>query len=185
MCPIISMKEKELTTADLPLSHPYTRYGLAVALIQNKLQRKSLSEKDLCTALIYSIEVGLENFRMKTNDSPAYTCLLKFAPIPFADLISNQTLVGSSGLADKGIYIFPTVLTTDLQVKKAFASATSILTQLRDQRQLSEKVTFSRSFAPTTAKINNKKSSQSAPKGTLLEAACALVTTLTPCKPAA
>ena len=44
---------------------------------------------------------------------------------------------------------------------------------------------MSRSFAPTTAKINNGKSSQSPPKGTLFECACSVITTLSPVKPSA
>ena len=178
-------EETKAKPLDLPLTHPYARYGLAVALVQSQLQLHELKEANLREALLHSIESGLEKFRMRTGDNPSSTRLLRYSPISFADLTANETLVGSSGLADKGIYLFPTTLTTDKSVKQTFASAMSILMLLKEGASFDKSVDFSRSFAPTTAKINNKRSSQSAPKGTLIEAVCALITTLTPNKPAA
>ncbi len=146
------------TPLDLPLTHPYTRYGLAVAMLQARLNLEQLNEANLRTALLHSIEVGLEYFRMRTGDKPAIQRLLQFTPIPFAELASDTTLVGSSGLANKGIDLFPTILTTDKSVKQTFASATSILALLKEEAPLDKSVSFSRLFAPTTAKINNKRS---------------------------
>ncbi len=170
---------------DLPLAHPYARYGLAVALVQSQLQVHELNEASLREALAQSIESGLESFRMRTGDNPSRTRLLQFSPIPFADLQADASLIQSSGLAAKGIYILPTVVTTDGNAKDTWKNATEVVKKLRDGNAFDDREKFSRSFAPTTAKINNGTASQTEPKGSLLEIACALVTTLTPLKPAA
>src|SRR5690606_4978693 len=82
-------------------------------------------------------------------------------------------------------YIFPTIVTIDGNAKDTWKNAINTVKQLREDVPFDNRGKFSRSFAPTTAKINNGTASQTEPKGNLLEVACALVTTLTPCKPAA
>jgi hypothetical protein len=181
---MLSETKDKIAALNLPLTHPYSRYGLAVALVQSRLSLDKLNEDNLREALIQSIEVGLGHFRMRTNDNPANTRLLKFSEIKMEDLQADTNLV-SGNLAEKGIYLFPTIVTTDLSVKKTFLSAITILSLLRDKESFNKSISFSRSFAPMTAKINNKRSSQSAPKGNLLEIACALITSITPSKPAA
>lgn len=170
---------------DLPLAHPYARYGLAVAMVQSRLKFDELNKANLRDALAYSIEIGLEHFRMRTGDNPANTRLLRFSEIKMDELQAEATLVQSSGLAAKGIYIFPTVVTTDGNAKDTWKNAIDVVKKLRDGNSFDDREKFSRSFAPTTAKINNGTASQTEPKGSLLEVACALITTLTPLKPAA
>ena len=177
--------ESEAEPLDLPLAHPYARYGLAVAMLQSSLNFKQLNETNLRDALAHSIEVGLEHFRMRTGDNPAHTRLLEFAEIKMEDLQSDATLVQSAGLAAKGIYIFPTIVTTDGNAKDTWKNAIEVVKKLRADSSFESREKFSRSFAPTTAKINNGTGSQTEPKGSLLEIACALITTLTPIKPAA
>jgi len=181
----IAPKSDSPQALDLPLAHPYARYGLAVALVQSQLQLGELDEANLREALAHSIEIGLGNFRMRTGDNPETTRLLTFAGIRMEDLQADATIVQSSGLAAKGIYIFPTVVTTDGNAKDTWKNATDVVKKLRDGNLLDEREKFSRSFAPSTAKINNGTASQTEPKGSLLEVACALITTLTPAKPAA
>ena len=170
---------------DLPLDHPYARYGLAVALYGEKLQFEELNEANLRDALANAIESGLDNFRMHTLDEPLLTRELHFVPVKLSLLRQDNTLVQSSGLAAQGIYIYPSVLTTDGNAKDTFKNAEMVLAALRGEKKSEATQDLSRSFAPTTAKINNGSGSQTPPKGTLIEAACALVTTLTPLKPAA
>jgi hypothetical protein len=139
---------------DLPLAHPYTRYGLAVAMVQKQLRFGALNEVDLREALAYSIEVGLEHFRMRTGDDPASTRSLHFTAIKMDDLLADSKLVQGE-LASKGIYLFPTSLTTDKIAQKTFDSAVNVVKKLRAGNGFDDREKFSRSFAPTTAKINN------------------------------
>jgi hypothetical protein len=169
----------------LPLTHPYSRYGLAVALYQQKLQPSNLDEAKLRAALADTIEASLSEFRMRTGDDPSVFRTLTFSPVPLSALRNDANLVQSSGLASKGIYIYPSVVTTDGTAKDTFKNAEAVIAALRGDRKIDATQELSRSFAPTTAKINNGSGSQTPPKGTLLEVACALVTTLTPLKPAA
>ena len=187
-----ALSTSELTSnvslSDLPMEHPYARYGLAIALYGSKLSPNNLEDLDesaLRVALADALEVGLENFRMRTGDEPLLERLLTFAAIPLSALQSKPTLIQSAGLAAQGIYIFPTVVTTDGDAKGTFDNATAIINALRADESSSSPRKYSRSFAPTTAKINNGTASQSEPKGTLIETACAAITTLTPLKPAA
>ena len=168
------------------LEHPYARYGLAVALWKNKWPTSGGDEERLRSALVEAIESGLEHFRMKTPDDPASpTRILKFHSIAAAELRNDLEQVQSQGLAQKGIYLFPSVLTTDGDAKKTWQKSEDAIKNLREGKALMTFGDFKRSFAPMTAKINNGTSSQADPKGTLLEIACCCITTLTPHKPAA
>lgn len=167
------------------LIHPYSRYGLAVTLLEARTSLDELTEENVAEFLAQTIEQGLENFRFKTDDNPQTMEVLRFYPIRSNDLRQNSKLVQSAGLAAQGKYIAPTVLTTDGDAKGTFDNATKILELLENKSPLESKYTLSRSFAPTTAKINNGRGSQSPPDGTLFEAACSLITTLTKTKPAA
>jgi len=178
-------KQQEfISLADLPLAHPYTRYGLAVALYSAKLRPENLEENSLRVALADALENGLENFRMRTDTEPLLERLLTFAPVSLATLQAKPNWIQSAGLASQGIYIFPTVVTTDGDAKGTFENAAAMIQSLRDGDASDSSRKYSRSFAPTTAKINNGTASQSEPKGTLLETACAAIATLTPLKPA-
>ncbi len=167
------------------LIHPYSRYGLAVTLLEARTSLDELTEENVVEFLAQTIEQGLENFRFKTDDNPQTMEVLRFYPIRSSDLRQNSKLVQSAGLAAQGKYIAPTILTTDGDAKGTFDNATKILELLENESPLESKYTLSRSFAPTTAKINNGRGSQSPPDGTLFEAACSLITTLTKTKPAA
>lgn len=169
---------------DLP--HPYARYGLAVALLQKQLNTSDLDEAVVPEMLAEAIETGLENFRLFTDDNPATAEVLRFSQYRIHQLAQDTKLIQSSGLASQGKYLAPSIVTTDGDAKGTWDNAASILADLRQETvDLTSGFTLSRSFAPTTAKINNGKSSQSPPKGTLFEAACSVVTTLTPTKPSA
>lgn len=165
------------------LAHPYSRYGLAIAILQAELLDEA-SEDILREALALSIEDGMGHFRMRTFDDPQHTNELTFAPVRRSELLEDGNLVQSAGLASKGLYLYPSIVTIDGGAKDTFKNAVLILKALRAKKSFSNAVELSRSFAPTTAKINNGTASQTPPKGTLLEAACTIITTLTPLKPA-
>lgn len=167
------------------LIHPYPRYGLATALLESKISLENLDEENVAEILARTIENGLENFRLFTNDNPLTTEVLRFQSIKAEELKRNDKLVQAAGLSNQGKYLAPTIVTTDGDAKGTFDNSVHIVELLRKQTSLEKTFDLSRSYAPTTAKINNGKNSQSPPKGTLFEAACSVITTLTKTKPAA
>jgi len=169
------------------LAHPYSRYGLGVAILQAELASEATGAA-LREALALSIEDGMGYFRMRTFDDPQQTSELIFSSVRRSELLEDASLVQSLGLASRGVYVFPTVSGIDDKdgnAKGVFESATSILKLLRDNKSFASNLPLLRSFAPTTSKINNKRATQAPPSGTLLEAACNIIATITPHKPAA
>jgi hypothetical protein len=166
------------------LVHPYSRYGLAIALFEAQIPLDELTRENVSEVLAKAIDTGLENFRLMTDDNPQTAEVLRFRQIKKDDLLKDSKLVQSAGLANQGKYIAPSVVTTDGDAKGTFDNAKEIIESLRKKVSLTKPQELSRSFAPTTAKINNGKSSQTPPKGTLFECACNVITTLTPTKPA-
>ncbi len=167
------------------LIHPYSRYGLAIALFEAQMPLDELTQENVSEVLAAAIEAGMENFRIMTDDNPETAEILRFRQIKKDILFKDSKLVQSAGLANQGKYLAPSIVTTDGDAKGTFENAKSIAESLRKSVSLLKPQDLSRSFAPTTAKINNGKSSQSPPKGTLFECACSAITTLTPIKPAA
>jgi hypothetical protein len=167
------------------LLHPYSRYGLAVALLQARATTEEMNETNVRKFLAEAIETGLGNFRLTTDDNPQSSESLRFRAMPLIELQQDNRLVQSKGLASQGKYLTPSVVTTDGDAQGTFDNAMKIIEKLRADEALDSGFIFSRSFAPTTAKINNGKSSQSPPKGSLLEAACSAIATLTHRKPSA
>ena len=165
------------------LLHPYSRYGLAVAAEQGRLP-DAVTETGLRAALIEAIETGLGEFRMRTRSDPAHDEVLVFEAVKLNELDKNRGLV-QGALAARGIYLFPTPVTTDGGASDTFNNALDLVRQLRAAVPLAAGAVLSRSFAPTTGKTNNGTASQSPPKGTLFEAACAAIATVTQLKPAA
>jgi|GEM_PF-292778 len=165
------------------LPHPYARYGLAIALRGRDLATP-LTEDELRADLIFAIEDGLGQFRMQTADDPQHSTELKFTPVKMSALLDDTNLVQSAGLAARGIYLYPSVVTIDGGAKDTFKNAQALLESVKGKKAFESSVELSRSFAPTTAKINSGTASQTPPKGILLEAVCSLITTLTASKPA-
>jgi hypothetical protein len=169
-------------------AHPYARYGLATALYQAQITPEEMTEENVREALAYAIESGLGNFRFETFDDPALADVLRFTPISLDVLQREPDLVQSNGLAPKrGKYLAPSIVSIDGDAKGTFANALECVERLRagDQLHKPSSFTFSRSFAPLTKKFNNGTKSQRPPKGTLFEAACAVITSVTKLKPAA
>lgn len=175
-----------LSALSAELLHPYPRYGLAVAAYRSQLA-EVVTEVELRESLVRAIESGLGQFRMRTWNNSLHDKVLKFEPIRLTDL-KQQPNLNKGNLASKGIYLFPTIVTIDgkdtptLLVK----ASVEIIRGLENGMPFNTQMELMRSFAPTTGKLNhNAKASPTPPKGTLLEAACALLTTVTPLKPAA
>lgn len=168
------------------LRHPYSRYGYAVTLETNNIRDyRTIHLDEIPQMLIDTIEEGLSHFRMKTDNNPLHDDVLKYDYIELEILRKNSDLIQSSGLSSRGMYLAPTILSTDGDAKGTFGNAESIIKHLKQGSQfLLAELNASRSFAPTTSKTNRGKASQSPPSVTLFEAACSTITTITPYKPA-
>lgn len=147
--PVSPQQNAVVSLDDLPLAHPYSRYGLAIALYGAKLQPGNLEEAALRAALADALEIGLESFRMRTDTEPLLERLLSFAAVPLATLQARPNLIQSAGLASQGIYIYPTVITTDGDAKGTFENAEAIIKALRAGDATDSSRKYSRSFAPT------------------------------------
>ncbi|MFY7997076.1 MAG: hypothetical protein ACOVSW_00590 [Candidatus Kapaibacteriota bacterium] len=169
------------------LSHPYTRYGFAVAAwIAEKNPEELFSDEELLRkTLIEQIENELEHFRYQTANDPRVDAVLVFEPIHFSTLKADAKLVQSAGLASQGRFLAPHLVTTDGDASGTFANAVEMLNLLQKGTSLHSSYELKRSFAPTNSKLNNGKASLSNAKVSLFEAACTLITTLTRHKPAA
>lgn len=172
------------------LAHPYSRYGLAIGLyrLDRLIQNEDIenpTEKDLIEVLIQEIESGLSNFRFETFDNPETGEELRFVSIKLEKLRQDKSLIQGK-LSEIGKYLAPTILTTDGDAGSTFNKAEELISVLKEGEVLGKAgVKLVRSFAPTTAKINHRGNlSQSEPKSTLLEAVCAIITTVTEIKPA-
>jgi hypothetical protein len=174
------------------LPHPYARYGLAVALMQatKDWEFGNAVEKDLPEILAREIEAGLNHFRLETQDDPESADVLRFGWISLERLRNDRSLIKGK-LWKVGKYLAPTIISTDDDVKKiavdkTFDKAEDLIKALREGINLGKGgFKLTRSFAPTTSKINNGTKSPVEPKTLLLEAVCTLITTVTEFKPAA
>ena len=178
-------------TSTLPsaesLTHPYARYGLAVVLAFHTDGKplQSLNEEQLREGLARALESGLNFFRMETKDDPQHQQELRFRPISLDRLRADAGLVSGS-LAAQGKYLFPSIVASDKQVKGTFADVEKVLADLRDKTALLDRMSdLKRSIAPIAGEINNGGKEKINQRGTLFEAACAAVATVTPEKPAA
>lgn len=165
------------------LYHPYARYGLAYALLEAKKTNEPVAANELPEILAQAIENGLGHFRFKPGQISSDGQTMCFDVIKYAELQSDASLIQGK-LSIQGKYLSPTIISTDGDAKGTYDNAVEIIESLRAGKSLSRAIELSRSFAPTTAKINNGGSLK-APKGSLFEAACSVVTTLTAAKPAA
>ena len=169
------------------LAHPYARYGLAVALAfhTNGKTLQELTEEQLREALALALESGLNFFRMETKDDPQHQSELRFRPISLERLRAEADLVSGS-LAAQGKYLFPSVIASDKQAKGAFADVEKVLSDLRNKAVPIERVIdLKRSIAPIAGEINNGAKEKMNQKGTLFEAACVAIATVTSEKPSA
>jgi hypothetical protein len=167
-----------------PLAHPYARYGLAVALLQEQITPEELSEDNVVGVLTQAIESGLGHFRLATQDNPDTAEVLRFEYIKLADFQRSPNLIQGK-LAAQGKYLAPSLVSTDGDAGDTYKNAVLITELLSNGSPLEKSIELKRSFAPTTTKINNGKKSQSPPSATLFEAACSAIATLTHIKPAA
>ncbi len=173
------------------LAHPYSRYGLAVALTRldkwmNVEDIETATEQDLIEMLIQEIENGLNNFRIETFDNPETSEELRFVQISLEKIRKDKSLIQGQW-AKLGKYISPSIVTKDDKgvPGQIFGKAEEIISELKEGKELSSKFTLGTAFSPSITKINNGSKSQSAPDSTFFEAICSTIATITETKPAA
>lgn len=162
-------------------SNVYSRYGLAVSQYLYGRNKSYDDFGSLKNALLMAITHGLNHFRMRTSDKPAPNSELKFSNISFDELQRNTALI-SGQLAKKGIYLFPSVMTTDKTVINTYNAFIEMLKLLENQNY-SIQCKITKSIQPMVNKTNRGKKSQSAPTESFAVCVCSAITTVTPLKP--
>jgi hypothetical protein len=177
------------------LFHPYCRYGLAVALERSELASRdiaTITEMELRESLAKAIEDGLTRFRLepretlaKADDPKAPDRLLSFQYTAISDFQNDASLIQSAGLSNKGRYLSPNIMCSDGSARATFEQSGRVIKELRDSKALlfDKPQDLKRSFAPIAGEINNGKRNKENPKGSLFEAACSTIATVTSFKP--
>ncbi len=153
-------------------SHPYITYAKALVLEYNNLEDISNVGSEL---LKEQITIGLNHFRISPTELFDGKEKIKFS---FSKIEKGNT--------DKGIFLSPNIISTDILAKNIWKGANDFLIKLNDTLLgKSEKVKMA--LSPTSGEFLSfsQKSGigRGTPKSTLLEMALSIITTLTPYKP--
>ena len=179
-------------------THPYSRYGFAIALHKHDSTEewtpervRQLTPGTLKAALIRAIEHALDYLRLRTSDKPRENGTLTYQYVQADEILNDRSLLAKK--AQEGHYPPTTLLMADKQMNTLWEPLFNILEQLKLpasdlagtlRNRAGKPAPAGKSFAPFTAKLNAGIASLSAPKISLLEAACCLIATITPLKPA-
>lgn len=157
--------------------HPYSRYGLALVMEENGLENTSqVNHEHLRNELIR----GLGHFRLKPAETFEGAEQVKFTYMTY-DFINSNNIFQNRGKTDEGIFLCPNITTSDKGAGQAWSGTTKLIDKLNGIDDRNEDLTMS--LFAASAKFNNGKKSQSTPKATLSEVACAAITNTTPYKP--
>jgi hypothetical protein len=158
-------------------SHPYSRYGLALILLRENLDKV----EDITTEILMKyLEEGLSHFRFRSDSNPEIDEYLLYSYIPMQTIINTQL----KGNPSKGIYLCPNIITSDIKASNTWITINSIFNKLGqnpDYINNIEKLTMG--IAPIAGEINNGTKSKKNATGTVLEAGCCAITSTTPFKP--
>lgn len=161
------------------IEHPYTRYGLAVALFKNRMHDIPSSEKELCQLVATSLSDALNKVKVHTKDkvSSEGESILRYEFVP-------REALGEGKQDSKNFYFLsPHVITSDKSTGDLIKSIAILMDNL--ERGLGNFNTkLQRSFSPFTSKLNQGKSSLSEPVTDLISASLTALATITPSKPA-
>lgn len=172
---------------DLDFLHPYPRYGVAAALVEQHAFLDGLTTWQRVAELAWkAIDRALNRYTLFTDDDPALetTEAMRFSYMDEKILDPGKK---SGQVAARGRYLSPFIITTDGSSAATVAEARAIRDLLKKatEEDMFKTLKLKRSFAPLTSKVNNGRSSMAEPKSSLLEAAFTVVATLTEFKPAA
>ncbi|MEM6766679.1 MAG: type I-PGING CRISPR-associated protein Cas8c/Csp2 [Bacteroidota bacterium] len=155
-------------------SHPYSRYGLALTMVENQLDSPDqVTNEMLIEELIY----GLDHFRTVPVEPYEGRENVKYGYLS-RDRINANLIKGGTR---KGIFLNSSIITSDKGAKNAWKGIEGLIKKLQLNKTQSIDVTMS--LYAASAKFNNGRKGQSAPKGSIKEIACAAITNITPKKP--
>jgi len=153
-------------------THFYSRYGLALALVE-----KGNSSIENLTVADFSalLEEGLFCFRVKANDGWQGKEKVNFQ---YARLREGNPSVG--------IFLSPTIIISDELAEGLWGKIEEFKTKLSSTTAVDfyKKESARQSFAPTAGEYNNGKPSRQTANISLIEAVCCAITTITTHKPA-
>lgn len=161
----------------MEFTHPYSRYGLALVMVENNLTEiDEINSQHLKSELTSS----LNHFRIKPAGSYEGIEKVKFSYMK-RDFIQNNKAFQTGGKPSEGIFLCPNIVSTDKAAGKTWLGVSSLIEKLTGKIDSSENLTMS--LSASSAKFNNGKKSQSTPKSSLKEVACAAITNTTKYKP--
>lgn len=172
--------------------HFYSRYGLALTMLNNNLETP---DKVTSEMLVRELENGQEHFRLKPLLHEIKDGKVKFQYVGKSFLENNPKNIGSQGkfteklkedLVEISYFLAPTVITSNKGAKNAWQGVSEIIESLKKTKKNIALVDAEAkmSVMPISGKINNGRQSQSNPRSSLFEVACAGITTFTDEKPA-
>ncbi len=173
-------------------NHFYSRYGLALTMLNNNLK---VPEEVTAEMLIRELENGQNHFRFEPLPFEIENGKVKFQYLKKEFFEANQKSIGSQGkfskeigrnrVAEVSYFLSPTIITSNTGAKNAWKGVVDIIQSLTTSKDIrNENAEAKMSVFPISGKINNGKVSQSNPRSSLFEIACASVTTTTDKKPA-
>ena len=172
------------------VNHFYGRYGLALTMLNNKLDSP---EEVTPYMLISELENGQNHFRLEPLPFNIENDLVEFRYLSKDFFNKNPKRIGKKGesivqvgkdvSAEVSYFLAPTVITSNKGAGNAWKAILDTQAELKGRKILSSKEA-TMSLMPLSGKINNGKQSQSNSKSSLIEVASCAITTFTPDKPA-
>lgn len=164
------------------LWHPYARYGVAVAVVEQSAFNDDLSDLSILEKLAkYAIRAGLDGYLLQTFDNLIPQSEIKYSYVSQEDV--------PEAFKKDGVMLSPHVLTSSDKYgggwKGCFNKVQKDLIKSLEKSPEKEKPQeLFQSFAPLVTKINKEGNEGSSnPKVTYLEAVFTAITTLTKLKP--
>lgn len=162
------------------ITHPVSKYGLAMLLFKNDLN----SSDELEPAMIAEeLKEGIRHYRFNCISDPITDSELHYQYFGLDDYIQDERFIQSAGLSNQGKYLAPNILSEEKSAKHTYNGLMNLIQKVADKGKWLKSEDFTMSVAPLAGKINNGKLSQSNPKGSLLEVACSAIAATTPIKP--
>lgn len=162
------------------ITHPVSKYGLAVLLFKNKLVSADALEPHM---LVEELKEGIRHYRFNCISDPVTETELHYQYFGLEDYLQDERYIQSAGLSNQGKYLAPNILSEEKSAKHTYNGLVNLIQKVEDKGKWLKSEDFTMSVAPLAGKINNGKTSQSNPKGSLLEVACSAIAATTPIKP--
>lgn len=152
--------------------HPFTRYALAVIMVENELD---ISEEVTVDQILTELEKGLESFRLAPSSSIENKGKVKYHYI--------KELKGNTEL---GVFLAPNILTPDKQAKNIWNEANNLIESLK-KSGLEKLDSVKMSIAPVAGEFLSfsltNTIGRGKPKATLKDIALNAITSITLQKP--